>query len=247
MRTKKVPLSLERPTEASLLAEARWLGNRVLQFNAHAGDLVAEAGEQLRARADAPELQARGYLVSDAHFERVKLLSSMLTPLGSRRSQLQVDRDHVLEQVERARVRLLALRARFAGIGAAVGHPPSIFSLGSRSTMRVNVVTLGMEEVISNIERLGDQMPDLATVSALLIEARALVAGTRALCLHSSALRLELAANIKLTSQVSRLLYEAVMHLSAQGLAAFGDDLKRRAPYSLTHLQANRLNQRFEK
>jgi len=226
------------PTESSLLTEARELGATVAAVRFQVGDLQAEAGEQLRARADAPELEARGYLVTDAHFERLRILASMLAPMGSRRSQLEVDRDLAHQQLERARLRLLAIRERFSRIGVAVGHPASLFSFSTRATLRVNVVTLGMEEVIQNIEQLGSEMPDHATVDALLAEARALVASTPPVRRHANALRLELAVQIKLTAQVSRLLYETLMHLSSQGLAAFDDDLKRRAPYSLTSLQA---------
>lgn len=238
VKAKLIPL--EAPTKASLLAEAAALGDSFSEVTSHAADLIADAEELLRARADAHALKARGYKVSDGQFERVALLKDLLVPLHAAQNRQVEASKAKTEAAEAARTRLIAIRGELGLIGRAAGLPPGLLSLETNNTQRLNVVMMKMEEVLENVRVYRPHLPDHARVDALVTEARQLIDEQKELRRDARLLRTDTQLDGRKTARLERLLMDAMQFLSAQGQAAYPGDLTREPLYRLDHIYGNR-------
>lgn len=227
-------------SKESLLAEAAAMGDRFSEVATHPADLVADAEEMLEGRADAADLIERGYPVTPALFDRIRLLTEFLAPLAADQAVDAAASASLAAEAELARVRLLEIRGTFARLGKAAGLPATLFSLQSERTTRLNVVLMRMEEVLENVQRFRSRMPDLARLDALAIEARRLIDGHKEARRRARFSRVERSIDARTQERVERLLLDAMQYLSAQGLAAYGDDSTRELRYRLDHVYGRR-------
>lgn len=234
------PLPTQPPTKAQLEAEAALLGDNFPSVSSHVADLVADADEMLLARADAADLERRGYKVSDGQFERVALLRAMLAPLAAEQTRVAEVSKVKTEAADAARQRLLGIRSALGDIGKAAGLPPGIFSLETNNTQRLNVVMMKMEEVLENVQAFRSFLPDGQRVDALVVEARALIDAQRTNRQEARLLRTDGSLESRKQARLERLLLNAMQYLSAQGLAAYPDDPVREPRYRLDHVYGNR-------
>lgn len=238
VKAKWIPT--ETPTKAALEAEAAALGDSFSEVTSHEADLVADAEELLRARADANELQTRGYRVSDGQFERVKLLVELLVPLhAAQNRQIEAGKAKTAA-AEAARARLIAIRSELGLIGRAAGLPASVFSLETSSTQRLNVVMMKMDEVLENVRAYREHLPDKQRLDALVTEARNLIDEQKGLRRDARLIRTDTHLDGRKTARFERMLLDVMQHLSAQGLAAYSADKAREPLYRLDHVYGRR-------
>ncbi len=232
-----IPLAM--PTAESLLAEAASMG-AFSEVTVHVADLVADAEEMLGGEEDLPDLTARGYRVSAGVFERIRLLMGFLAPHRAELGRVDEAAAIKTQQAEAARVRLLEIRGRIAALGKAASLPASLFSLDSHRTNRLNVVMMKMEEVLENVGVVRDHLPDRQRVDALVVEARQLIDAQKTARREARLMRANRTMGTLERERLERLLFDALIYVSAQGLAAYGDDPTRRARYSLDHCYGDR-------
>lgn len=238
VKAKLIPLGA--PTKASLEAEAAALGDSFSEVASHPADLIADAEEMLLARADATELEARGYRVNDAVFERLKQLVAMLVPLhAAQKRQVEASKLQTAT-AEAARARLIEIRGELGLIGRAAALPASLFSVESNSTQRLPVLMMRMNEVLENASLYRDRLPDRARVDALVVEARRLIDEQTEARRSANFLRTDRGIDSRTASRVERLLMDTMQYLSAQGQAAYPRDRKREALYRLDHVYGRR-------
>lgn len=240
VKAKWIPT--ETPTKAALEAEAAALGDSFSEVTSHEADLVADAEELLRARADANELQTRGYRVSDGQFERVKLLVELLVPLhAAQNRQIEAGKAKTAA-AEAARARLIAIRSELGLIGRAAGLPSGVFSLEPNNTQRLNVLMMRMEEVLENVRAYREQLPDKTRVDALTTEARRLIDEQKDSRRDARLLRTDSRIDGRTTARLERMLLDTMQHLSAQGQAAYPGDLTRAPLYRLDHVYGRKVS-----
>lgn len=225
-----------KPTKESVLAEAAMLGDAYSDVTAHPADLVADAEEMLQVRADAADLQRRGYDVNDFLFEKLAVLTGLLAPSAVQGKALAEASKLKTAQAEGARQRLLEIRAQLSAIGVAAGLPPGLFSLETRSTSRLNVVMMRMEEALLVVSEYQSRLPDPERVAALVTEARTLIDQHKQARRDSKMMRGDRSLTSDAQGRLERLLLDSMQHLSRQGLAAFPNDPKREAAYRLDHV-----------
>lgn len=226
-------------TEDSLLEEANALRND-RPVSASVAELKADADEMLGARADLPDLQARGYRVNENMFDRVEQLRNLLTPQRLAAAVIVAASASAVTDAEASRRRLLEIRGEFAGIGKAAGLSSDLFELGSRAAKRLTTVVDRMEDVVDAVRKYRSLMPDQQRVSDLLAEAESMLQAERDKRIGAKESRAERSARTKLQYKIQRMLLEALQYLSAQGLAAYANDPTRAARYRLDHIYGER-------
>ncbi len=229
-------VDLEEPTQASLLAEAAALSSKYTPFCGHPADLLADAEEMLGAEEDIEDLMKRGYAVSPGLVLRIRLLRDMIAPLLAEEDRAAEWSKTKTEQADRIRARLLEIRASLARIGKAAGLPPALFSLDSARTTRLNVVAMKLEEVLANVKNLRKSLPDKKRVDQLVTEARELLDEHASMRTDARLTGVESRQRVRDRKRLERLLYDAMMYLSAQGLAAYEGDEMREVRYRLDHV-----------
>ena len=235
-------IDLNQPSEQSLLAEAAALGDRFSEVTAHPADLIADAEEMLRAESDLPDLLERGYAVSAGLFTRVRLLQEMLTPLSAEGGRVETLSQAQTQAAEAARKELLGIRRELARIGRAARLPSSLFSLETRRTTRLNVVMMKMSEVLANVAAVRQVLPDKSRVDTLVTRAGELMDEQKEARRQSRFMRAERTRTVDQRNRLSRLLFDAMSYLSAQGFAAYPDDAAREPLYRLDHVYGRRFD-----
>ncbi len=223
-------------TLESLKAEAAALGDRFSEVTAHTGDLVADAEEMLQAESDLKDLEARRFSVSKGLFKRIRLLHDALSPLAAEGARHVELGKALTDKAEGARVRLLDIRSELGALGKAAGLPATLFSLATKKTTRLNVVMMKMDTVLENVGHFQSRLPDPARVNALVVEARALIDQQKDARRKSRLMHAERSVDGREQERFERLLLDALMYLSAQGLAAYPGDVVREPRYRLDHV-----------
>jgi len=218
------------PTEASLLADAKRAKKGLPRLTLPLVDILAETREMMLARGDAKELGARRYKVSDASFERIRLLAKLLGARPAEEAEVTEDRSESTEEANVARERLVEIREQLSLIGEAGGIEAAFFSIDTR---RYDLMISSMNSLINRVVRKRRIMPDPETVDVLIKEARQLIEHEQASRLESAGLERERHETMQVTAQLKRMLVEELRHLSKQGLAAFPGDVKRELWYRL--------------
>jgi|GEM_PF-2978359 len=230
-------VSLAPVTLESLTAEVDALvAQSFSAASSHAGDLVADADEMTGALDDIPDLVARGYKVSEALVDRVRILAAMLAPNASERDRASTARSVPKKERGEIRKRLLAIRSALGSIATAAGLPSNLFALGTNNSTRVNVVIERVARVLDNAKALRAELPDTARVEALIAEGEGLIARVRSL---RGAGAVALHSDTTLTRRyqaTGRLLLDALVYFSRQGRAAYPDDPTRYSRYALDHV-----------
>jgi hypothetical protein len=223
-----------------LLAEAAALGDNFTDVTAHPADLVADAEEMLEARADLAELKERRYAVSEGLLKRIELLRTELAPMLAEEDRAMEISKAQTEAAESARLELLDTRRQLALIGAAAGLPSNLFSLETSRTTRLNVVLMKMEEVLANVGAVRERLADPVRVDGLVTRAGELIDSQKEARADAKLSRLERKGQVRTRNRLMRLLYDAMIHLSAQGLAAYPGDATREGRYRLDHVYGRR-------
>lgn len=231
---------LDPVTPESLEAEAAELGDNFSVVQYPPGDLIADAREMADARVDIPDLIARGYPVSEALIDRIEILSSKLTPFEVEQRLSSTASLLTTAELDRGRKRLLEIRSELARIAKAAGLPATIVSLKTNNTQRINVVVQKMDEVLDTVGRLKSRMPDRQRVGDLLTEGRGLLDSFNTDRRNARYQRVAGTINTRHQERYERLLLNALMYLSAQGLAAYPNDPVREVRYRLDHIYARR-------
>lgn len=237
---KPARVSLETPTETSLAAEAAALGDAYPEVTAHPADLLADAEEMLQGKKDAKELKDRGYAISDGVFTRIELLAKVLTPLTAQQTRQAEASKLKTADADAARERLLQLRSEIGRIGIAAGLPAGVFSLETNRTQRLNVVMMKMEEVLLNVRAYWVHLPDQKRLEGLMAEARALIDAQKAARQDARLLRSDRTVEGRKAGRYERLLLNVLQHVSAQGVAAFPNDVTRETIYRLDHVNGRK-------
>ncbi len=232
-----VPLAM--PTAESLLAEAASMSS-FSEVTIHPADLVADAEEMLGGEEDLPDLLSRGYRVSEGVFERIRLLMGLVAPAQAELGRVDAASALKTRQAEDARVRLLEIRGQFAALGKAASLPSSLFSRETHRSNRLNVVMMRMEVVLENVGVVRDHLPDQQRVDALVIEARKLIDAQKEARREARLMRATRTLGTLERERIERLLFDTLLYVSAQGLAAYADDPTRHKRYSLDHCYGNR-------
>jgi hypothetical protein len=229
-------VDLDEPTEQSLRAEAAALGSNYTPFSGHPADLLADAQEMLGAEEDIADLMKRGYAVSHGLVRRIGLLRDMIAPLLAEEDRAAEWSKTQTEQAHRIRARLLEIRAALARIGKAAGLPPGLFSLETSSTTRLNVVAMKLEEVLANVKSVRKSLPDKKRVDQLVTEARKLLDEHASMRTDAKLTSVDSRQRVRDRKRLERLLFDAMVYLSAQGLAAYDGDEMREIRYRLDHV-----------
>lgn len=234
------PVSLDAATPEAIDAEVGAMRDDVETVPALA-DIIADAEELRAARADIAELAARGYAVTEALVDRVELLARLALEANADRSFDRVNATPAQrQQMEAARVRLLAIRSHLAALGSAAGLPPQLMMLGTTRSNRLNVVLVRMDEILRNTERVVDQLPDRDTARRLLAEGKALVQAQYDLRRDLGLARRQQVGGTQRHLRLQRLLLDTLIYLSRQGRAAFLDAPDRAQKYLLDHIYGGR-------
>lgn len=220
----------------SLKAEAAALGDRFPEVVAHIADLIADAEEMLQGRADLDDLMARSFPVTAGLFRRIELLHGTLAPLAAESARHVELGKALTDEAEAARVRLLDIRAQLAALAKAAGLPATLFSLATRKTTRLNVVMMKMDAVLENVRHFQARLPDPTRVNALVVEARAVMDQQKQSRRKSRLMHAERTVDGREQERYERLLLDALVYLSAQGLAAYPGDVVRERRYRLDHV-----------
>jgi hypothetical protein len=231
---------LEPVTRDQLFEEARELGERFTPVSCHPADLVADADEMLEVKSDLPDLVARKYRVSEGLFTRIELLRNEVAALLAEHDRLQVLSKQQTESAEAARLELLEIRRQLARLGKAAGLTASLFSLETKKSTRLNVVMMKVSEVLANVAAVRSLLPDPDRVEKLESRARALIEAHRAQRVGARLMGVERTGQTATRDQLLRLLFDALSHLSAQGLAAYPNDARREVHYRLDHVYGRR-------
>jgi hypothetical protein len=222
-------------TDASLRAEAATMGDRFSEVTCHPADLIADAEEMLGAQEDLTELIRRGYAVNEHHIKRIRLLKDFIVPSLAEQTRIEELSQAKTQEAEQARQELLDIRGQIGAIGKAAGLEPGLFSVGRKST-RLNVVMLKMDEVLENVRVLRTRLPDAERVDKLVTRARELIDTQKETRMQARFMRRERSADVRERERYERMLYDVMMYVSAQGLAAYSNDPAREARYSLDHI-----------
>lgn len=233
-------VSLDPVTPESLEAEAAALGDKFSVVAYPPGDLIADAREMLDARPDIQDLVARGYPVSEALIDRIEILVAKLTPFEVEQRLTSSASLLTTTELDRTRRRLLEIRSELARVAKAAGLPATIVSLKTNNTQRINVVAQKMDEVLDSVGRLKSRMPDRQRVGDLLTEGRGLLEAFNTDRRNARYQRISNAINTRQQERYERLLLNALMYLSAQGLAAYPNDPVREVRYRLDHIYGRR-------
>ena len=229
-------IDLSEPTRPALRAEAAALGSNYTAFTGHPADLLADGSEMVEARQDIDELIERGYPVSMGLVNRIDLLTQMIAPLIAEQERTTEWSKTQTERAEESRRRLLEIRSTLSRIGKAAGLPATLFSLETKKTTRLNVVMMKMEAVLENVGSVRKHLPDKKRVDALVTEARELLDEQTAMRLEARLTAVDARAQVQERKRYERLLYDAMIYLSAQGLAAYDGDETREIRYRLDHV-----------
>jgi len=235
---KAVARFLAPVTEAALLEEAAALDPSLPRIAISRGDLVADAKELQGASSDLEELMRRKYVINAHTLHRLELLTGLLTPYVVEGDLALSEAEARTASTDVARVRLLAIRTQLAMIAASGGLPAEWFKLSLRKTDRINPVVQRPREILLLANKKKDDLPDPERVAALIAEGRRLVDAHLELRAERSELRGKGGAASGLVEQLTRLLWDVMLHMSTVGLAAFPEDPSREARYRLDHVYA---------
>ncbi len=230
----------QEPTLDQLQAEAAMMGDSFTRVSAALADLIADADEMLSASEDLNDLRSRGYAISAGMLTRIKLLRDQLAPLAARREQVAALSAAAVGQAEAARKELLRIRRALAGIAHAAGLPEMLFSLQSTRSNRLNVVMMRLDEVLNQVDAFHEQLPDRARVDTLVVRARQLIDEQRETRSSARLTAADGGMETRTQQRLARLLLDAMIYVSAQGLAAYPDDPMREKRYRLDHVYGRR-------
>lgn len=227
-----------KPTNDSLMAEARALGSGFVVVTAPPAAIATDADEMLGGLEDLAAFAAGSYPVTPDHFSRIQLLRAMLAPQVASRERDQVGIKRHYERAEARRDKLLALRGNIARQAHAAGLDTRLFSVGKINTERLTSVLWRVDEVLDNTRALRERFANKPLVDRLIAEASALVSEIK-----EERTRLGLMAqtgqdDTRLQQQIERLLVDTMRFVGAQGLACFDGDERREARYRLDHVYA---------
>ncbi len=228
------------PTIEQLHAEAALMGDSFVPVSANVADLVADADEMLGAQEDLSELRGRGYPITAGMLVRIKRLRDVLAPVAARREQMQAMSSAAVAQAESARKELLQIRRELAAIARAAGLPASLFSLESNRSNRLNVVMMRLDEILTHVGALHERLPDQQRVDALTVRARQRIDEQRETRAAAKLMTADTGLETKTQRRLERLLFDAMVYVSAQGLAAYPDDPMREKRYRLDHVYGRR-------
>lgn len=231
---------LETPTRESLLAEAEALGESFAKVTAHTADLCADAEVALGALADLGDLEERGYAVSLGLLHRISMLGEELIPASAGCMEPPGDNAPETIKAQAVQQRLLAIIGDIAVILEAASVPGEAFSLEANSAPGLNVVMMRMQEMLAAATASPAREPDKTRLDDLMTEARQLMDAQDARWRRARLRSTDHFSGGLQVERLKRMLLDALLHLSAQGLAANPGDPLREQTYRLDGIHGRR-------